>query len=300
MSKLLDKCYIYELSIDNRYFYIGSTVRNPSKRIKEHLDHLRLKTHCNRKFQLVYNKHKKVSYKIKHCFVNKTLEYLLSIEQRYLNLKKYNLNILKTPNFGKEAVYKILEYTGEGVFIRQYNSVNECALANGIHPTSIRNCIYKLTKTCNGKIYRKYYKGFKKTITPPYRKPHINPPIITKQIAAYDKYGNIIRTFNSMLETAEYYRVTAPTVRANMVNFTNLNGIYLKEIKGEVPKTITMSTKRVACYDKNNDFVDIFYNVVEAAKHFNVNPTNVYSNILGKLNLTKKHRFEYIYNDLTK
>ena len=124
-DNILKTGYIYQIKIGNNY-YIGST-NDYNKRKQDHIYYLKNKKHVNRYVQNAYNKHKKADFSIRHKLKNIRLEELLDLEQRYINLSKYNLNIAKTASSPQTNTgYGVIVYNSKGRYLGKFETVREC------------------------------------------------------------------------------------------------------------------------------------------------------------------------------
>lgn len=85
---------IYKItSIKDGKCYIGSS-NKIRKRINEHIKELEKQTHCNKYIQRIYNKHGLENFKFE-ILATCPSEYLLKMEQWFINTLKPELNICK-------------------------------------------------------------------------------------------------------------------------------------------------------------------------------------------------------------
>lgn len=155
--------------------YIGSTL-NFAQRKRQHLASLRKNIHHSIILQRAWNKYGEENFDI--CFIQQTNEAnLLYVEQSYLNLlcPKYNiLNIAgstkgrKHTEKAKLAISKafskpILQYTGEGKFIKEWSSSVECEKFLNIPQSSIRGGCIGRSKKVHGFIFK-----YKNDVNSPY------------------------------------------------------------------------------------------------------------------------------------
>lgn len=88
---------------------------------------------------------------------------------------------------------KVYQYTRDGIFIKAWNGISEAAASfhnEASAKTSIVQCCKYHIPTCNGYIWRYFYKD----------KLEENAPMHNKQVYQYDVYGNLIGYYNKITD----------------------------------------------------------------------------------------------------
>lgn len=106
--------------------------------------------------------------------------------------------------FEKKNLSKVKQYSKDGTFIAQYNSINEASEATGIIKSGISNCVLGLSLSSGGYVW-KYddgdYSDVNKYIKPTW-----------KSILCFDSKGNFIKEFDSIAKAAEELNVWGSTI----------------------------------------------------------------------------------------
>lgn len=114
------------------------------------------------------------------------------------------------PDISIRASKPVCQYTREGEFIREYESIKEAARVIGTKDTgSISNCCNGKLKTASGYIWR--HKGDKA--------PEPFKNVIKRKVEQYTFQGEFVATYDSIVEAASSFGAASPTCIGN-----NLSG----------------------------------------------------------------------------
>lgn len=106
--------------------------------------------------------------------------------------------------FEKKNLSKVKQYSKDGTFIAQYNSIKEASEATGIIKSGISNCVLGLSLSSGGYIW-KYDDGDCSNIHK-----YINP--VCKSILCFDIEGNFIKEFDSIAKASKELNVWDSTI----------------------------------------------------------------------------------------
>lgn len=288
--------YIYKIHfIGMEDKYVGSTYNNPEDRYKEHLRLLKKQTHHNYKLQNLYNKYKDLMRVeiIETLKINNRKD-LFDVEQKYLDKGEYNLNIsMKAEGTDPELLKKkILQYSKDGKFIKEWDSATDASKILNIEQTSIRNNIYGINKSAGGYQWRFFEQDFPVKIDKvTYTKP--KPPINKTPVNVYDLHGNLIKRCESYQEC---------------VDFTDIGYTHIKNVKNTKPyknyficspdfldkEFEVLPIKRTGKYDLEGNLIKVYGYASEAMKEIGKHVNYVYMNLSGR----QKTCFGFVYRNI--
>lgn len=197
--------YIYGLvdPRNNKIRYIGKTI-NPKSRMYSHFNEIKYyNTYKSRWIKKILSlKLKPIMKILKIC----PLEDFEKYEAEYIKIYKLN-NLVNSDEAGqgnigrrKEIIEKSIEkiskivyqYDINGNYIKKYKSVREASRNLNIDHSHIVRCCNGTNKHTKGFIFKYEYN---KNV-----KPVENPNALKKKVAELDAYGNIIKTWNSLMD----------------------------------------------------------------------------------------------------
>jgi hypothetical protein len=109
-----------------------------------------------------------------------------------------------------------------------------------------------------------------------------------KQVSSYDFNGNLVKTYNSILEAAKDVNITDPTIHKCLSNKRNQAGGYmwaygsLVQINSKYITTNTSNKHPVVQYDLHGNTIAEFESVSEAARETNTYRSSLVQMLSGK------------------
>lgn len=101
-----------------------------------------------------------------------------------------------------------------------------------------------------------------------------------KAIDQYDVFGNYIKTWDSLIEAANYYNISSSTISAAIrsANHSSTAAGYAWTYHGEPFKVSdTIQSRLIHQYTKDGHFVKGYKSCITAAKELNLNPDAIYN-----------------------
>lgn len=192
----------------------------------------------------------------------------------------------KTINIGKASLKetKVYQYTLEGEFVREYDSIKEAGLTFGIYPTTISDCLNKSNKTACGFQWRSAeYVDYKHTPIGPSQKRGYT------KIFAYNLYGEFINEFSTVKEASEALDVCVSDI-LKCCNFKQKKSKdymfrYGKDVNYEhapIERFIKQDCKKVYQYTLDGVFVAEYDSISEAAERNNICDSGITKSCLGE------------------
>lgn len=211
------------------------------------------------------------------------------VDENFLKRKDtYNLT-----RGGKFTVYETLkkqisQYTLDGKFIRDWDSITEASEALGLN--SINNALIGNSKYC-GDFQWRYYSEDKSDIE----------PVIPKEKTVYqfDLSGNLLKVWKSASEASlEFNKPNSARVAINNNCLNKVRQAYgyfwSFKNKFEYHKYGTP----VAKYDDEGHFLESYHTINDAAKENNIKtPSNIVAAIAGRQKRCGGFRWRYFYGN---
>lgn len=234
---LIKKSGIYLIEC-NSHKYIGSSV-NLYDRYKQHAYALRKGKHYNSFLQSLYNKYPdNISFKlIEICsnYIERELYYIeyyncdVNVERnpvtqaKSIETRKKLSMANRNKRLGKEnhASVKVYQYTLEGVYVNEYNTIREAALAVNGNATSIGDAAKGDTKSAGGYQWRKEKLDKISCISKRQRKPYT-----IKKISIFD--GKSYCIVSSIKEAALLLNANEGAVRKALTHNFKCKGKVIK------------------------------------------------------------------------
>lgn len=239
---------IYQIrNLINNKVYVGSSI-NLSSRKYSHFNSLKNNTHCNKYLQRSYNKYGINNFLFsilekceENVLIKREISWILLLnsnnskfgynemipdEDRICHSENTKRKISKSKSKGYK---KILQYSKDGIFIKEYIGIKEAAKENNITPDGIIHSIKKYIKS--GEFYWRYYlDNYSKYIAIPISK---RGKLNGIRIKAYN--DNECYNFNSFAEAilflggnCDYFRVQIKKCCDNEKdNFKGFNWKYI-------------------------------------------------------------------------
>lgn len=201
----------------------------------------------------------------------------------------------------------ILQYSLDGIFIREHNSAKEASEYLGFYAGNIR-------KACNKKGGN--YKGFqwkwKETITEQTIE-KVDEPLITEEkkrgknggiaINQYGKDGVFVHTYNSIMEASYETSIDDRSIRLVLSGKRKTaGGFQWRRDFEEPPNNLTKPSKTTSCprtqrpviqYDKNNNEIQYYCSINEAALKNNIRAQLIVNVCEKKQQTAGKFKWEY-------
>lgn len=233
--------------------YIGSS-KYIYQRLMKHRYNLRRNKHENIILQNIYNKYKEDNIEcilLEICdekLLKQREQYYIDLRNPYINItKKVERNILskssrnKISNTLKEKYKKgiikptnisnIVQYTKDGEFVKEYDTIKQASEENNIHVTTIIRCLNKTYKT--GKNYQWFYKN-KIELLQNFERKKIKPYL---QIKIENVNTNEIHTFIGWKDVCDFLNINH---YATLTYFIKNNKVYKQTFKiSTCPSKIT-------------------------------------------------------------
>jgi hypothetical protein len=277
---------VYTISFKNtKYYYYGSS-NNIFKRWENHLWCLNNNKHGNAYLQNIYNKYKD---NILLSIVNLTDNYLEK-EQEYLNnfyKKDGCLNLSPKVNYVERAKTVILQYSLDGNFIKEWESIKEAHNVLNINFHSICKVAFDSKHQLGGFLWR--YKTYKYPLTiEPYKKSLNN-----KSIISFDANLNVVKKYKSLDEACKEFNLDKASLSVAIKKnyyFANLLWLFEKDYnkgkKPNIPKR-KHEKKEVNCYDEFGNFIKSYESMHFASLNTNIPMKTISSHCINKV---KKHK----------
>ena len=231
------KCGVYIIST-NLHTYVGSSIDIYS-RYKQHLNSLKRGNHYNEFLQRVYN-----LYREEMTFtVIEFCENYLERESHYINYYECDINVERDPvsrrkseitkeklrmantnkRLGKDnhASIKVYQYTLDGCYVNEYNSIREAALAVNGNEQSIGDAASGNYKSSRGFQWRKEKFDVISSISKRNRKPYS-----IKKISIFDGVNTTV--VSSIKEAALLLNANEGTVRKALTHGFKCKGQVIK------------------------------------------------------------------------
>lgn len=277
-------CVYLHISPTKKY-YVGITRQSPEKRWMKGIGYK-----ANKKF---YNAIKKYGWEnFEHIIVAENLAEEPALKMEMALIRKYDsFNNGYNRTFGGEkAVYPpnayanmkkklakpISQYTKDGIWIRDYESISDAARKVGIGNSGISLCLCGKADTAGG-----FKWSLKDNEIVPYKKVKRKCKQNVYQISAID--GSILAVYESIRDAANATGAnpeTISTVYRNRDNFYTggyywSNDRHLEEKLRRIKQIIQYGrgTKKVICVTTN----EIFHNARAAAEKYNISSKSVFS-----------------------
>ena len=170
----------------------------------------------------------------------------------------------------RELKVVVCQYSKSGDFLAKFPSITLAAKSIQVKESSVRDCINGHSKTCRGFIWRREdqpYEGEHKN----FRK--------TRAVVKYDREGNILGVFPSMVAAAETIGLTPDAIQKNVKGENHTAGGFVwryatEEEIGEEPEYITpkpaktksINTISVEQYAKNGIKIASYDSITEASE----------------------------------
>lgn len=312
-------CGIYEIkNKTNGKIYIGLS-ESIYDRWRSHRNMLNRNCHFNIFLQRAWNKYGEENFEfnivekcLKKELSNKEISY---IKMHKSNNDKYGYNLSSggdKPKINKTSLLKksfkyskrVLQFTQEGLFIKEYQNARIAAKEYGVNFSLIYQCCNNKIKTACGYIWE--YKENcnedilknKADISKNYERVYKNNPI-----CQFDINGNFIKEWNSCLDIGRHYKISEENIRSccNKVygrktyigyiwmysSEYNKNGINLDDYKH------SSNGKVVLQYDLNNNFIAEYQTAREAEKKTGIGYKMISRVCKGKRAHTHKYIFRF-------
>ena len=187
----------------------------------------------------------------------------------------YGYNLAPGGRTGSAKTFwkKIYQYDIHGNFVREWISAQHAAEEFGILASNISACCLGVSKTCKGFVwsYTKLDKEYFDDINLPY----------CVQIKLYDKYGNFINHFDSIIsgskETGVPIQSISNSCRKKGLALTRNTYRWTYEYD-EIDKSkikIPDNQKPVTQYDLQGNIIKKWNSIIEASKELNISCNNI-------------------------
>lgn len=265
---------IYKITTKhNSKSYIGSS-DNVEKRLNCHLSRLKRNVHHSAYLQAVYNKHGKENLEFSIIEVLSDNNDKIIKEQFWMDHfqsynKDFGYNMSKTASCNTTGEIKIYQYTVEGHYIKEWESIEKAkkALKLVSIPAALSE---KTTHKLSGGFQWKYY-----------QKEKIESAL--KLYCCYDLKGIFVKSFHKIEEIKEFFKMKTISniLRCVKTNTTSCNHFWRIVNTYSFDKTIIVKekntrAKKIIQLDKNNNVINTFNSLTEASKFIKVKPENLH------------------------
>lgn len=165
---------------------------------------------------------------------------------------------------GSPKTKKIVQYDLNGNFLKIFNSQTEAAVELNILKESLSNCIRNKTYY-SGNFLWSSYEDYLNLIIPE-KHTKINIP---KKIFVYDKNLNLLQEFTSLNQAANFYKISATTVKFNLNKILDNCKIIFSDNKNLIKKSYR-KTKVIKQFDSEMNLVNTFRSVKFASTELNI------------------------------
>jgi group I intron endonuclease len=265
---------IYKITTKhNSKIYIGSS-DDIEKRLKCHLSRLKRNVHHSAYLQAVYNKHGKenLDFSIIEVLLDnndKIIKEQFWMDHFQSYNKNFGYNMSKTASCNTTGEIKIYQYTVEGYYIKEWESIEKAKKA--LKLVSISAALSeKTTHKLSGGFQWKYYKKEK-------------IESVLKLYCCYDLKGIFVKSFHKVEEIKEFFKVKTMSNISNCSKFntTSCNHFWRIVNTYNFNKIINVKekntrAKKIVQLDKNNNVINTFKSLTEASKFIEVNPSNLH------------------------
>jgi group I intron endonuclease len=273
--KQIDKMIgIYKITTKhNGKIYIGSS-DNVEKRLKCHLSRLKRNVHHSVYLQAVYNKHGKENLEFSIIEVLSDNNDKIIKEQFWMDHfqsynKDFGYNISKTASCNTTGEIKIYQYSVEGCYIKEWESIEKAKKA--LNLISIPAALSKkTTHKLSGGFQWKYY-----------QKEKIESAL--KLYCCYDLKGMFVKSFHKVEEIKEFFKMKTISniLRCVKNNTTCCNHFWRIVNTYSFDKTIDVKdkntrAKKIIQLDENNNVINTFNSLTEASKFIGVMVANLH------------------------
>lgn len=199
----------------------------------------------------------------------------------------------------------VLQYNLEGLFIREFNSLNAASKSAGIVPNAIGQNLNSYTKSAGGFQWRFKTKGYLLEIEPYFIENNGLP------IGQYDLDGKLIESFESLLEAGRKTGQSDGSIRAAMnrgAKIKNTNCFFIQFNKyQEIPELVApyviplhgFSIPIIQISSDGKYIINDFQSISLAAKYLKKNTSHISSVCKGKRETAYGYKWKYLtdYND---
>lgn len=233
--------------------------------------------------------YEKLSLQFKNRFVNE--ETKLKIKQ----IKEINRALYP---FGKNAK-KVYLYDLNGFFIKEFISAKEVSFYLNC---SVRS-IFGVLNGVNLSI-KKHFVSYdkKEKIEIPVRKNKATVSDVkpkTKVVYVYDLVGSFFMLFESMQKCANYFNSSSTHILSIIKRQVSYKKYYFSYVYYDmfpIKKRTRLNYKTVVQIDKNDNIINIFLSVTDAAKYVNIAPTGINNVCNNKQKTAKGYFWKYLDN----
>lgn len=253
--------------------YIGSAV-NFKKRFNVHLSDLRNGKHHSSILQRSFNKHGESCFEFV-VLAKCPIEYLLSMEQKFIDVFKPYYNVCKSVTKGRLGLKNSIKHIAS---LRAANIGKPCK----------ESTKQKLREHNKGKLCSKEIKEKLKNHSS--RHP----------IDQFDINGKLVKTHKSIREASRQVGVDNRVIRKCLAGEYKLAAGFIWKKHGEVPtkteiqeRTNHSNKKRAVLQIDNGKTVQRHESIQEAARNTNLNPRKICSCCQGKFKHYKGYEWKY-------
>lgn len=206
---------------------------------------------------------------------------LSPIKYKYLSAgrfqwKRFEENYpLKINKFELPHVKKVLKYTLDGIFVKEYAAIRQAAIANKVNCAGIASSCDNFG-ICGKFIYRWFTENFPKKISVYKNKKH-------REIYIYKKNGEFIKKALTFKEAATITKsnsntisqtINNPSKRAKFVfSSTSLQINYFLRFAPKI-KSITRNKRKIIQYSLSGNFIKIWDSLTQVKKLINISVRN--------------------------
>lgn len=162
----------------------------------------------------------------------------------------------------KQASKKVLQYSLEGDFIKEWDSLREASKTLHIHEGSISSCVRNKTKSSGGFQWKYYEVNF------PIKIPAYNRGKKFRKIIQYDLFGNFIKVWNIAEDISKELNIATANIWNCCSGRTETSGKFIWRFYCEnFPKKIETPFKKVCQFDLEGNLINTYDNILEASKN---------------------------------
>jgi hypothetical protein len=217
--------------------------------------------------------------KIRQAHFGKSLsnEHIIKISKGNLNKKRTNEQ--KVAQSLREIKKPVLQYSKEGIFIKEYESLEKAATETGVSKKHISSCYS--TKTTH-KYKRKSAGGYMWVLKSTYKTipPYINAIELkkfTRHVLQYDLNGVFIREYNSIKAASVENNIQIESIKRCCKNKQKQsNGYYWKYLSDrhlicQYTEKCKSNKKPIIQFSLNNEYLAEYESITFASNLLNIN-----------------------------
>jgi hypothetical protein len=224
---------------------------------------------------------------------------------------KRDLNVLdQVPSIGSVTLNinrygPVLQFSKEGIFIKEFSSIELAAKTIGAHPETIRRCFRGESKIGMGFQWRNrsdpIFKNGIKNIDPVKQNPISSKP---RAVLQFKMDGTFIKEYPSLIEASRILGISCKTISQCALNKTKSLAGYRWKFRNDpmfkngivdIPaiEIIDPSIKSVLQFNLMGNFIKEYRSIVDAAQKLGISKNNIRDCLRGKSRTAGKFQWKY-------